>query len=314
MRKAFRLLTIYAVVVIVCFTILLSGIGSILSNDSIYKTPPDRPILLIGASQTAYGVNDSFVHNIYNLSSPGDAFVYTYFKLRKVLPLNPQIKTVVLSVSEQLITKRLADLWLRNENFVNIKSLSYFHLVDLKQLGFSFVHNPEQVIKDFVSIPKAKSGLCVDILKHKNVTIQDLQLGGYEVEKANIVALKNRRTQTEETPAAKKNRQDIADMYAADPMPVSDWQIEYLRKIVDFCKERNVKIIFLRTPEHPTWEAKNEKIFMDLLHNDFSTVPFIDCRNMPFPDTCFTDLVHINYYAAKPFADSVERLIQEQLK
>ncbi len=278
-----------------------------MNKPGIYLLPSDKAVLVIGESHTAYGVNDTLLDLAANLSQPGDAYLYTYAKLRKVLPLNPNIRTVVLSVSEQDITQRLISLWMRNDNFMSEKIRNFAHLISPAELTHLFLQNPQEVIKDITSFPKSKSTICYKIIRGQKTTMDDLKLGSYEVVKENIVQVKNKEIKEDNNPKALATKKDIERMYQEDAMTTSPWQIEYLHKIVDLCHSKNVKIIFLRTPEHKDWVSQNEEIFMNLLHTQFKEVPFIDYRNMPFPDTCYTDLVHLNDKGARIFSDSLNR-------
>ena len=142
MKKIFSRVLIYCCTIVLCYTLTILFIARSLNRDDIYTLPTGKSILIIGASQTTYGVNDSLIADAYNISKPGDAYLYTFAKLRKLIPLNPGIKTVVVSISEQSITQRMINLWMHNNGFMDEKIHSYLHLINLPELAYPFFRSP----------------------------------------------------------------------------------------------------------------------------------------------------------------------------
>jgi hypothetical protein len=73
---------------------------------------------------------------------------------------------------------------------------------------------------------------------------------------------------------------------------------------MDLCKAHHVKVIFIRMPEHKLFPRSIEPDFQAFRKKEFGEIPFVDFIKMDFPDSCFADLDHLNYYGARIFTDS----------
>ena len=260
----------------------------------MYKIPGAKTILVMGDSRTGYGINDSLLDNAYNLSSEADAPIFSYEKLRKVLPLNPNIRTVVLSVSEQNIQQGMINF--DNTSFINKKIRDYFQLMTTHELLYIFTKNPEQVLKSIIGLPKYTTPICIKILRSKKKDIQTLGIGGY-YNLYGFIDIK---------------RDSVAASNKEGQFEISQSQLDYLHKIVALCKSYNVKIIFIRTPTHKLFSRKNDATFFNVLNAQFGAVSFKDYSNMDLPDSCYFDLKHLNYYGAQIFTDSVRQFLKTQ--
>ena len=84
-------------------------------------------------------------------------------------------------------------------------------------------------------------------------------------------------------------------------------------KIVRYCAQKNIQLIFFRTPIHPKLFAiLNEKQFQSLRQKKYASIPFIDAVHFPIPNEAFGDLDHLNYKGAKKFTIHFSTLMQHQ--
>jgi hypothetical protein len=291
MIKFFRQLLFYFTLIFFVYLFSFSATSYIFNENYIYKIPPGKTTLILGNSHTTVSINDSLSTNTFNLSNLSDLYTYSYAKLRKVLPLNPGIHTLLLSCSEQDITAR-------NEN-VNLRLISddkinnYFYLMTPGELFYMVLRNPEMSINALAGIPKSCVSRCVDIIRSK-VKLRDLSLGGYQSTNGTINIEKQ----------MKKLAEDNDDLTI-----ISQRQVEYIHKIVLFCAGHHVKVIFIRPPEYKLYPRKNEAVFLNLLHTQFKEIPFKDYVNMALPDSCYKDMDHLNHYGAAIFTDTVCRYL-----
>jgi hypothetical protein len=295
MRKAFILLIIYTCLIISLYSALVLCISSILNKDSLYKIPQDKTVFVIGNSHTAYDINDSILSYSYNLSSPADAFSYSYAKLKKILPLNKNIKVVLMSCSEEDITAWIEKIIL--PILTDVQVGRYFYLMSPGELFYVLARNPKMVIKTLIRAPKSQKIRCIQILKSK-MNLKGLELGGYES--------LNGRINIEKELKRRANNDNMAD--------VNQRQVDYLHKIISLCKLCHVKIILVRAPEYRLFVRKNEKIFLDLLHEQFNDITFKDYVNMNLSDTCFYDIDHLNHYGAAIFTDTINSYLSTLLR
>ena len=82
--------------------------------------------LLLGHSQPECALNDSIIEKSVNRCQGGEAYFYTYTKLKKLLEVNNQIKTVYLSFSNNQIGKEM-DKWTYGDIYILDKYPAYFY-------------------------------------------------------------------------------------------------------------------------------------------------------------------------------------------
>ncbi len=300
---------IYVLIASAIFLSCLTFESNCLNKNYIYVLPENKTTIVVGNSHTAFGVNDSFMTSTVNLSQSGEAYIFTYAKLRKILPLNPNVHTVVLACSEQDITKRLFTLWMKNSNFLGDKIRNFFHLLAPRETMQLFVQNPREVTRQLVGIPKVKSSLALVSLRNKPLTFSDISFGGNEITLGNITKSVTTKTSSPKSEQEIRNDLDIEKMYRSDPIPVSEMQVEYIHKIAELCESSHIRLILLRTPENRAWVSKNEYVFMNFLHTQLPEFLFLDFKNIKYPDSAFSDLTHLAYPASKVFSDTLNKTL-----
>ena len=106
---------------------------------------------------------------------------------------------------------------------------------------------------------------------------------------------------------------DTLNFYQKD-YSISRKNIEYLEKIVTFCKEKNVNIYFIRSPQHIYYASrKNEKVFRRIRNEKFENVPFLDFNDFPLTNGEFGDFGHLNYRGAEKFSLWFDELLKKGL-
>jgi hypothetical protein len=85
----------------------------------------------------------------------------------------------------------------------------------------------------------------------------------------------------------------------------------YLRKIIDYCKQRKKKLFLVRSPQYKYYEYRhNEKIYLDVKNRYFNDVKLIDFNNFPLRDDEFADPGHLNLKGASRFSNYVNKQIE----
>jgi hypothetical protein len=292
MKQLLKKFLLYAAIVTAIYWGYLTAMSAILNRDNLYKVDAQKTVLLMGDSHIAYGIIDSNMEHVINLSQPADMYLYNYLKLQKLLPQNPQIRTVVIGCAGHNIQQFWSDVFLTKQGFTQAKVQNYYHLLSTTDMSYLLYHSPEQVIKGVVGLPKLKTPYLLKILRHQPVTLEQLKIGGYAFHDDKLDLDKNR------ADVDKLNKK------GTDQLALWTWHINYLHKIVDLCKSRGVNVVFVRTPEHKLFPKPIEPEFQKFLKREFPDVPFADFMKMDLPDSCFADLDHLNYYGAKVFSDS----------
>jgi len=295
MKRLFLRFLLFTAIVAAIYWGYLLFMSRVLNEDRLYRVNSKKTVLIMGDSHTAYGIIDSSLDNVINLSQPADVYLYNYLKLKKTLPLNPQIHTVIMGCGGHNIQQFMSKVFLKRHGFTKAKVQNYYHLLSTAEMTYLLAQSPDQVIKGVIGLPKLKTPYIMKILRGQYVSLDDIKIGGYAFH--------------DDTLDLKKNFADVArlERNKVDQVSKWAWQIGYLHQMVDLCKSRNVKVIFVRMPEHKLFPKPIEPVFQQFLHDEFGDIPFVDYLKMELPDSCYADLDHLNYYGAKKFTDSFRR-------
>ena len=83
----------------------------------------------------------------------------------------------------------------------------------------------------------------------------------------------------------------------------------WLDKIIDECKSRNIKLIFIHTPYYHAEKFFNVTQYDSIIEARYSDIELWNYRDTYFPDSLFRDIDHLTGPGAKAFT---ELLIKEK--
>ncbi|RZJ29436.1 MAG: hypothetical protein EOO48_07505 [Flavobacterium sp.] len=290
-------------ILIFIIPLLLLVVGSsvlakmVLKRGDFFRLKPDTEYLILGHSQPECGINDSLISHAQNFSQGGESYFYTYLKLQKLLEANPKVKTVFISYANNQVNTRM-DKWIwGNENmYANYPKYSF--MMDSHDYRVLLAHNPQEVLKSETKLVKDFLGFMV---KNRTDYLRDRNWGGYlYINRSKVDSLLK-------TDYLEKERKAIK-------LKFSRKNIEYLQKIVALCKQKNVRIIFLRMPVRPDLPfLKNEKQFLAVKRILFNDIEFIDFKNFPAAHDEVGDFDHLNHVGARRFSLFFNGLLESGL-
>ncbi|MBL0308838.1 MAG: SGNH/GDSL hydrolase family protein [Bacteroidetes bacterium] len=95
---------------------------------------------------------------------------------------------------------------------------------------------------------------------------------------------------------------------------LSDISISYLEKTVAHLKNKQIKVVLVRTPLHPlSLTLKNESSIQHFRKERLSDVDFIDFKDFPSNNNDRADYMHLNYRGARKFSIFFNNLLQQGL-
>ena len=210
-----------AIPAIILFSIYFNTFLKI--DNQVNDIAVDNSTLLLGDSQTQRINPDYFNHSTFNFASPGEPYLVTYYKLIKVLSFNNHnIKTVILGCSMH--------------NFASAYEESY----DMKSSAGS------QTLK--------KSMYYVDILNDSILSFKDFisdrmfYLGIWKGQRTNGLF-----ESTNKNPSVETIKKTLNGHYKSTSKFNSTEFFEqefYLKKIIELCKIKKVKLYLLTLPLH----------------------------------------------------------------
>jgi hypothetical protein len=284
MKKFICKITILSFIVILIVSIITGGIYFIQSKAS-FKLSPDKHILVIGDSHTECAIDDDIYSCAENVSQGATAYLYSYCKLKKFLNENNHIDTVLLSFHYlSLIADGVDNRWIFGENFLIEKVSHHLTLLNNEEIAIlthertafvkAILHPPYRILFNF-------------IVKKGSISYQNLHIGEYEKLDMNKL---------EEDIARNKNK------HAERAREISFYQKEYLLKIVDLCKSKNVELILINSPIYkPEIYGDIDKL-NDYYNTYLSGIKYLDYSAFALPDSCYRDIYHLNYKGAEIFS------------
>lgn len=274
----------------------------IIRNSNIFDLPEDKETLILGDSQTECSIDDSVFKSSLNLSSSASPYFYSYLKLKNILNNGENsIETVLLSFSYHNIFRPIDDRWLLNDKHIRSKAgrnglflmewPDFYFLLKLKPIAL-FGSFPELIKSSFKNNIKYVFG---------DRKYEDLSLGRYKNPEEGDLAEAIKNFQNEEN----NNNYEISELESL-----------YLKKIVELCRDNDIRLIFINTPKHKFLEESlPDKIghFRSFYENNFSDVAFLDFYGYDLGDDYFNDLRHLNGEGALFFSEEIEKLGLDEL-
>lgn len=274
---------------IIIFGFIPICINQYLKNNSYYRTDKSVSILFLGDSHVECAINDSMINHSINMASSADTYFYTYYKLQKLTDANPDIHTVILGYIDEFFLKA-DDEYTYGEEYMGNKYPKYSQLISLKDKLFLFYKRPGVFL---IATRDAIKQDYILLFKKPEKIYLTLNWGGY------LYLIRDKYSQD----VAERKRPG-ANYKSSDSPPISPLNLRYLKKIVNYCDSRKIKLILLRSPLSNLCKRDNYE-FSILLQNELKNVEYFDYSNFPMEDKDFADLSHLNYVGARKFSNII---------
>lgn len=255
---------------------------------------PDSNILVLGDSNSECAINDKVFKRSENVSAPAESYYYSYLKLEKILEYNQTIDTVLLSFSPH---NTFDNTWFESKNHIKHNFCRYYPFMSVEDFNCLLKEQPQSVVY-------ALRPIALQFLKNifRTITNSDpLQLGGFTALGLDRLesALQSLRT------GAK-----IKDFKLPKNFNTTTIELIYLNKIVELCRDKQVKLILINLPKHA--ELLSDKRygvgeFHKLYNTRFNQIDYFDFSNFSDEDKFFSDLVHLNKVGAIYFSNFLKK-------
>jgi hypothetical protein len=244
-----------------------------------WKLPENVTTIFMGASQLNRDINEAFYPNSINLASPSERYMFTYLKLNNLLSSN-SIDTIFLQLAP-------TDLWKDADGkYYALNEMKHF----IPQYFPYFSFEEVNVYKtSFFSVLESSISKV-----YKGIPRNFSDYGGYE-------------------PLYKEfQRNDRYDskliLGKGDGNSVN---FKYLRKIIDICKENNVKLYFIYCPMFEPNAYYDQDYFFSMYKNYFNDVELLNFRDLELEDSLRYDEHHLNSKGADYFTGFLYNYIHE---
>lgn len=255
------------------FYIVVIIIKMTLSTTISLAYTDNKSVLFIGASHVFWGVDDSVIPSSVNCSAPSERYMFTYLKLKRILDDNHQIKTVFIQCAP-------TDLWENaDDKYFAENEMSYFIPVYFPWFGEEEWNIYSGHLRRVLVLIFQK------IISPKQLTYSGIksQLGG-QADRSAMQGSFDRRTVMQKLVMGKCG---------------NDINHRYLRKIINLCSDRGVRLIGLYMPAYKPECMYNQDYFYDVLQTKFPDMEFMDYSHYDVPDSARLDASHLNYKGAQ---------------
>ena len=238
---------------------------------SDYICSVDKNSMFIGDSHLQNGINDELITDGINFSQNGESYYFSYQKLKKIIALNKQLKTVYLGFSYHNLSSYYDDYVFGKYN-KEITSRYFFILPASEKVKFIKCNLSDEMLY-FKNI--FEKGI-VNVLRKKDKYsfFGYYQNGFYNVES-------RKKSMDKRIQLQFFNETKIANF--------SEVNIIYLKKIIVLCKEKNIDLIVLNTPLDPYYKNNIPQQYIDKYNQIIETqkLRVVDFHNLKFQKNDF---------------------------
>jgi len=162
------------------FAIIVASIvaGLILSSDYVInkrkdyflKTSPDTHFVFAGNSTVECAVDDRLISHSINIAQAGEAYLYSYAKIKALLENNENIRTVFISYSYADLLIEKEETWLLSDYFMVEKVQYYNYILERPEKCFLAESNPDTYFR----------GVVKSIVKSLETVMKSFGTNGYK--------------------------------------------------------------------------------------------------------------------------------------
>lgn len=286
MKKFFGVICSFILILLVSYIIVWTQY-CFRMNGFLFELSSNKTVLVVGDSQTQADINDTICDNVHNVSLAHDGYFTMYNRIQLYVDANPQINTVILAVTPHTMSPVKDDFY-HNFGYVEETTKHYLPFFDMKDWWILISNDPIDVLSALVTPLKFYLSPSQERIK---------EMGFYEA--ADYSHLK-------------EDIKSGAVRLIPDSVEVdygNDVTITYLHKIVDYCKEKKLRLIGINTPVLHGEKYFDLENYNTLMSTDFDGIEVWDDMDMEFPDSCRRDVNHLNRWGAEIYS----KIIKERL-
>ena len=277
MEKFIKSIFSFLLPILIClfffFLILIISTQILTSSSKQYKFEENIELLFLGDSHITNAVIDSLIPNAVNLAKRSEPYYYTYQRL-KFISNNSKIEKVILGYSYHNISSYYDEFISGHLSAVMPHKL--FFCLEFSEKLRVLNWNRKKLISVSKKIFKSFYHQYYNLVEENDeYSFYDGYNNPFKNEKVNLKSLQSRIS---------------FQFYSKDKVTdFAELNIIYLKKIIDFCQEKNIKLSFLITPLHPFYISKVPSIFKYKFHNFAfeNKIDLINLESLNLSDSCY---------------------------
>ena len=283
LKQFIKKITFFLFILIALVFILIVSTEHVIYKNCEFKLDNSPKYVLFGHSHPECAYNDSLISSFKNLSQSGESYFYTFLKAKQIIKQNPSIEVVFIEFTNNQINKSI-DRWIWNDKNLNYRYPTYAPFMDLKDNILLMKNN----VFGYLNSNSNSLKYNLSRLLRQNFDYTN-SIGGYKYLKRNKTDSLIRTLK--ESPTNKIFN------------PISENGLDYLSRLIKFCKEESKIVYLIRSPIHKQFpELSNEQLYHKIRLNRYSTIDYLDFSKFPLNNSEFGDLGHLNYRGARVFS------------
>lgn len=288
-----RNLFVFLVITLLSVVIFIFLVHATVAYISDFELPHDTELVIIGHSHPECAFDDSKLRGAVNLSSSGEAYFYSYLKLKNILAAN-ELQNVFIEFTNNSLAGKMNEWTWGLEKMSAFVPLYYpfmswrerFYLGDMNPQDFilalstSTRNNLTRILSgDFALVPRF--GSFKPLVESK---VEDFR---------NIPPL------------------ELRELF--DHSGYSALNLAFLDSIVLLCREQEINLYFVRSPQHHALPRDNEDLLLSIKDIRYPNIPFLDFDRFPLGDSAYADLAHLNAVGAGEFSGWLHQALESGL-
>jgi len=248
-----------------------------------WSLSPDTHLLIVGDSHPATALNDTIIPHALNLSQTGEAYFFTYYKLRELLRHNPQVETVVLGYGYHNLQDG-QDRRIFQDKYVQHRLHKYLTFMDGRGFWAMFRRNPEGVFLNLIRTIQTQWRIAAE-----RPSWREFNYGNFVYLDRDKLEEARRRLGSEKDESHLGNRLEKT----------------YLRNIHDLCVRQGRHLILMNTPIYPDLQAYLAEYRPEYHRFQRRYLPearLLDYGSFTLPDSAYGDLGHLNFRGSTAFS------------
>jgi len=270
----------------------------ILSNKDYYLVNEGVTTIVLGDSHTETSIDSSNFNHLQNFSYKGESLFLSYYKLQRLLEVNPYIDNVLLSFSYQ----SLNDI---QDEKLELLLYNYYWLLDWEGIQ---------------RINPTSTNMSI-ILKDMNGRLYQWLISSIKQSNYHLIAGGYRKLETNVLNSKSTQKRILYHYYTDNKVELqntSTLQITSLEKIIQLCVNRGIKLTFINTPLHtsyysniPEQSISSYYSLIDQLKTKYpDVIAHLDFNNAVTADAYFHDSDHLNGKGGKIFMELLKKKLQ----
>lgn len=305
--KGYRRLIMHVLILlmIIVSSIYLKKILFRANYSNRYVLPAHTSVYITGDSHARDAFDPSIIAHSVNHSQSSEDIPYSYYKVKKVLEDNAEIKTIIVSSSYHYTTyplhSRSAEMMKRYHSLLDKEFYKTMFSQQGVRIGYLLRYT-----RDFLGL---SMGVSNDLVEYLNFEYNNRERypyqGAYEGKNESHIG------NTKKLDAAIKLHYGYSEN---DVRRSDEWLAHYVTKLKNICELHGVSLYFINTPVHEMYYARipphNIAMLDSIAHNaENDRVHYLNLSAMNLQDRMFRDYQHVNTLGAQEVSEYVQEIL-----